>query len=72
MARKHFPKTTPSTGSSRGGESGLAEHISAQDARMGDITTAASSTMAPKDYSEGWPANEGELLINRNLSRGKK
>jgi hypothetical protein len=69
MAKNKFPKTTPSTGSSRGGESGLAEHISAQDARMGDITTAAASTMKPADFSEGWSANQGELLINRNLAK---
>ena len=45
-------------------------HRSGQDAKMGDITTAASSTMEAKDFSHGYAANEGELL-NKNFS-GKK
>lgn len=47
-------------------------HTSAQDVRMGDITTAAASSMGPRSFASGYAPNEGELL-NRNFgSRGKK
>jgi hypothetical protein len=49
-----------------------ADHVSVQDAKMGDITTAASSSMAPADYSRGFPPNEGELLNQNFASRGNK
>jgi hypothetical protein len=48
------------------------DHRSIQDAKMGDITTAASSTMAPADYSRGYPPNEGELLNQNFANRGSK
>jgi hypothetical protein len=47
-------------------------HTSAQDAKMGNITTAASSTMEAKDFSHGYSANEGELLNQNFASRGKR
>lgn len=50
----------------RGGEGKGSEHISKQDVQLGDITTAATSTMGPRDYSEGWPSNEG-ALHNKNF-----
>ena len=47
-------------------------HTSAQDARMGDITTAATSTMEAKSFVSGYAPNEGELLNKNFASRGKK
>jgi len=47
-------------------------HTSYQDARMGDITTAASSSMAAADYSRGYPPNEGELLNQNFANKGNK
>ncbi len=48
-----------------------ATHTSKQDARMGDITTAASAAMAAADYSHGYTPNEGEL-VNQNFSSRNK
>jgi hypothetical protein len=54
-----------------GGIPGGADHTSKQDAKMGNITTAASSTMGPVDFSQGYAPNEGELLNKNFASRGK-
>ena len=43
----------------------------AQNTRLGDIYTAAKSTMEPKSYAEGYPANPGELL-NQNFADHKR
>lgn len=54
------------------GGGGGPDHRSGQDAKMGDITTAASSTMKPADFSRGYRANEGELLNKNFADKGRK
>ena len=51
---------------SEGGKRGLR-----QSAKLGDIYTAAKSSMEPADYERGYPPNENELL-NKNFSTGKR
>jgi hypothetical protein len=46
-------------------------HTSGQDVKMGNITTAASSTMGPRSFVSGYEPNEGELL-NKNLGGKRK
>lgn len=38
-----------------------------QNVKLGDIYSAAKSTMGPTDYSQGYPMNEGALQ-NTNFS----
>lgn len=52
---------------SKGKSSGGDRISTKQNVKMGDIHTAAKSTMGPTDYSQGWPANEG-VLQNTNFS----
>lgn len=43
-------------------EKGGAERVDIQEnAKMGDIRTAAKSTMEAEDYKEGYPAQDGVL-----------
>jgi len=63
-------KSRKGEGKAAGGSSPT--HTSYQDARMGDITTAASSSMAAADYSRGYPPNEGELLNQNFANKGNK
>jgi hypothetical protein len=53
--------------STRGEGSGEKDKLSRQDARLADISTAASSSMEPKDFSQGYGPNGGEML-NMNFS----
>jgi hypothetical protein len=48
------------------------DHTSPQDAKMGNITSAASSSMKPADFSRGYRANEGELLNKNFADKGRK
>jgi hypothetical protein len=52
----------------KSGGSAKADRIStSQNAKLGDIYTASKAAMADADYSEGYPANEGELR-NKNFA----
>ena len=66
MARKGQGGEGPTP---RGGEKGegRADRGSYADVMMGDIRTAASGSMGPHDFSQGYGPNEGELL-NQNFS----
>lgn len=50
---------------------GNARISTAQNTRRGDIYTAAKSSMEPRSYAEGYPANPGELL-NQNFADHKR
>jgi hypothetical protein len=60
------------SGSKQAGGGTSPTHTSYQDARMGEITTAASSTMAAADYARGYPPNEGEILNQNFAQKGSK
>jgi hypothetical protein len=61
------PKHSSKGEVSYGGETGR-RGTSDQDQMMGDISTAASSTMGPRDYSRGYPPNGNEHL-NKNFAK---
>lgn len=49
-----------------------AEAVPKENAKCGDIMTAAKSTVDEGDYTHGWPANSGALKLNNSYPTKKK
>jgi hypothetical protein len=54
-----------------GGSNSLSTMPSKENVKLGDIHTAAKSSMEPHDYSEGYPAGPGSRWNGRTVTRSK-
>jgi len=52
--------------------SGNPTSIATGNIKMGEIQTAASGSMGPRDYSEGYPSEPTAQLSNKNVKFGRK
>jgi len=52
--------------------SGTPTRIADGNIRMGEIQTAASGSMGPEDFSEGYPNKKTSILSNTNVKLGRK
>jgi len=53
------------------GSNSLSKMSSKENVRLGDIETAAKSSMEPKDYSGGYPTATGTIWNGRLVGRTK-
>jgi hypothetical protein len=57
---------------SKYGGSSNAEYVPSESTKMGDIVTAARSTMDAGDYTHGYPPCPGALRTNNSYPTRKK
>lgn len=57
---------------SKDGGSSNAEYVPSASTKMGDIITAARSTMDAGDYAHGYPPQPGALMSTNKFPTGKK
>ena len=60
------------TSKSKGGGSSNAEYVPSESMKMGDIITAARSTMGEGDYTHGYPPIPGGVRLRNSYPSGKK
>lgn len=59
-------------GNKRNSGGAKAANVPSSATKMGDIQTAAKSTMEPKGYEHGYPSFENEMLANQTNTLKRK